>query len=161
MTYFSVRVHKKTAQTACYLSYLFRRSFYKIDNVECLLHVLLNCLVFQIIFSKIRFSKTSFIFSPVFNRFHRNFTGRTYDSNRPVYGRTGPVKDFLTGSSSGLKCGSWFARLTPTPSPSLCPQMFEHFFEFNVILNFSSKLIYSKEENFENVLSLMITPPLE
>jgi hypothetical protein len=29
----------------------------KIDNVECLLHVLLNCPIFQIIFSKNRFSK--------------------------------------------------------------------------------------------------------
>jgi hypothetical protein len=61
--------------------------FEKVDYVECLLHGLLNHLTFGIIFSKNYFSKKFAVFPPVFNRFHRNFTGWTCDFNRP--NRTG------------------------------------------------------------------------
>jgi len=62
--------------------------FKKIDYVECLLHTLLNYLIFGVIFSKNRFSKTNAIFSPI--------------EHMIPTGRTGPVYNFRARSTLDL-----------------------------------------------------------
>ena len=61
--------------------------FNKIKYVECLLHALLNYLIFEVIFSKNCFSKNS----PFFRRFLTGFTGIS-----PV-GHVIPTGRFPTG----------------------------------------------------------------
>jgi hypothetical protein len=92
------RVRKKVLKRPVNLIICSEVLFKKIDYVECLLHALLNYLIFGVIFLKVVF--------PKIRHFLTSITGWTCDFNRPVSDRTGPDRFTISQPIPALICST-------------------------------------------------------